>query len=383
MTTLSPDERRELGQSVRSACERLASEDRVRAIAYREDGTARSGFDTALWDVLCNQVGIAAIALPEHLGGAGYGATALGVVAHELGRVLAPVPFISSTVLATGLLLDLTEREADAEKRFTELSEGRRTAEAALTGDGGMWRRSGVTLTAAGSGTEWVVDGTVRHVMGGTAADDLVVVATAADDGALAVFLLDTAADGVTAEAERVLDGTRPMATFTLSSAPAVRLSGNGPVDAIVERNVDLALAVLSAEQVGACERLLEIACDYARTREQFGKPIGSFQAIKHKCADMLVDLEWAQSASQAALQAAEDTGTIRDELSWRTSMAKAVCSEALRDAASANLQIHGGIGFTWEDSAQLYFKRARTDEVVLGGPGQHWDRLALEAKLM
>jgi alkylation response protein AidB-like acyl-CoA dehydrogenase len=382
MTALSPDERRELTQSVRAVCERLSPEERVRAVAYGEDGSEVSGFDTALWDVLCNQVGIAAIALPVHLGGAGYGAAALGVVAHELGRVLAPVPFISSTVLATGLLLDFSERDPDAEKRFTELGEGRRTAAAALTGDGGLWRRSAVTLTASGSGSDWVVDGIVRHVMGGAAADDLVVVANT-HDGAPAVFLLDSRADGVLAEAERVLDGTRPMATFTLTSAPAVRLSSDGPVDAIIERNVDVALAVLSAEQVGACERLLEIACDYARTREQFGRPIGSFQAIKHKCADMLVDLEWAQSASQAALQAADGTGAIRDELSWRASMAKAVCSEALRDAASANLQIHGGIGFTWEDSAQLYFKRARTDEVVLGGPGQHWDRLALEAKLM
>ncbi|WP_415822199.1 acyl-CoA dehydrogenase family protein, partial [Mycobacterium senriense] len=132
MTALSADERQELAQSVRSACERLASEDRVRAVAYGEvdrGGVAgRSGFDTVLWDVLCNQVGIAAIALPEHLGGAGYGASALGVVAHELGRALAPVPFVSSTVLATGLLLDLTERDPDADKRLTGLIEGRRTA---------------------------------------------------------------------------------------------------------------------------------------------------------------------------------------------------------------------------------------------------------------
>ena len=149
MTALSADERRELAQSVRSACERLVPEERVRAVAYGEGeagGDGHSGFDTALWDVLCNQVGVAAIALPEHLGGAGYGASALGVVAHELGRVLAPVPFVSSTVLATGLLVDLTERDPDAEKRLAGLIEGRRTAAAALTGDGGMWRRSAVTL---------------------------------------------------------------------------------------------------------------------------------------------------------------------------------------------------------------------------------------------
>jgi 3-oxochol-4-en-24-oyl-CoA dehydrogenase len=382
MTALSADERQELAQSVRSACERLAPEDRVRAVAYGEGdrgtGDGSSGFDTALWDVLCNQVGVAAIALPEHLGGAGYGASALGVVAHELGRALAPVPFISSTVLATGLLLDLTENDPDADKRLTGLIEGRRTAAAALTGDGGLWRPSAVTLCATSAGDGWSVDGTARHVLGGSAADDLVVVAVV-EDGEPAVFLLDPTVDGFDAEAERVLDGTRPMATITLSSAPAVRLSGEGPLGDVVERNVDLALAVLAAEQVGACERVLEIATEYARTREQFGRRIGSFQAIKHKCADMLVDLEWARSASQAALDALDDPdAAIAGESRWRASMAKAVCSEALRNAAQANVQIHGGIGFTWEDSAHLYFRRARTDEVVLGTPGQHWDRLSV-----
>jgi alkylation response protein AidB-like acyl-CoA dehydrogenase len=388
VTALAEDEREELAQSVRSACERLAPEERVRAVAYGESADdvpdANSGFDTALWNVLCNQVGVAAIALPEHLGGAGYGAAALGVVAHELGRALAPVPFVSSTVLATGLLVDLTERDPDAEKRLTGLTEGRRTAAAALTGDGGLWRRSAVTLSAARTGDGWCIDGTVRHVLGGTAADDLVLVA-AAEDREPAVFLLDPAVDGVITVPERVLDGTRPMATITLNSAPAVRLSGEGPVDDVIERNVDVALAVLSAEQVGACERVLEIATAYARTREQFGRPIGSFQAIKHKCADMLVDLEWARSASQAALQALDGSkdGRAAGESDWRASMAKAVCSEALRNAVHANVQIHGGIGFTWEDSAHLYFRRARTDEVVFGAPAQHWDRLSALAKFL
>jgi 3-oxochol-4-en-24-oyl-CoA dehydrogenase len=376
MTALSSDERRELAQSVRSACERFAAEDRVRAVAYG-DGDEASGFDAALWDVLCNQVGVAAIALPEQLGGAGYGAAALGVVAHELGRTLAPVPFVSSTVLATGLLLEFSERDPDADKRLTGLVEGRRTAAVALTEDGGLWRRSAVTLTAARSGDRWSIDGTVRHVLGGRAADDLVVVAIAAG-GETGLFLLDPTSDGVVAEAERVLDGTRPMATITLNSAPALQLSGEDPIDEILGRNVNVALAVLSAEQVGACERVLEIATEYAKTREQFGRRIGSFQAVKHKCADMLVDLEWARSASQAALEALDDSddGAI-GEADWRASMAKAVCSEALRDAASTNLQIHGGIGFTWEDSAHLYLRRARTDEVVFGTPAQHWDRLS------
>ena len=371
---LSADEQHELGQSVRAACERFAPEERVRAVAHDHEGTYR-GFDADLWKVLCNQVGVGAIALPEDLGGAGYGVTALGVVAHELGRTLAPVPFLASTVLATGLLLDTG---ADAQQ-LAALTDGERTAAAAISGDGGMWNRDGDHADRESpTATSWSIHGTVRHVLNGTAADDLVVIATI--DGEPAVFLLDTARPGTTVESERVLDGTRPMATITFTHASATRLTVAGPVDDIIERSIHRALAVLSAEQVGACERVLEIATEYARTREQFGRPIGSFQAIKHRCADMLVDLEWARSASQAALQSVDDGD---GETGWRASMAKAVCSEALRDVSHANLQIHGGIGFTWEDSAHLYLKRARTDEVIFGGPALHWDRLAAEAKLL
>ena len=250
-------------------------------------------------DVLCDQVGVAQVALPEHLGGAGYGASALGVVAHELGRALAPVPFVTSTVLATGLLLDANAADPDA--RLSGLIEGRRTAAAAITGDGGLWRRAAVTLSATRSGE--IGASTARSAMCSTAPPPTTCWSCAIDREP-AVFLLDRAAEGVTADAERVLDGTRPMATITCTGAPAALLTGDGPPDDFIDRNVNLALAVLSAEQVGACERVLEIATDYARTREQFDRPIGSFQAIKHKCADMLVDLEWARSASQAALQA-------------------------------------------------------------------------------
>ncbi|BBX94277.1 MULTISPECIES: acyl-CoA dehydrogenase family protein [Mycolicibacterium] len=383
MTALADDERHELAQSVRAACERMGSEERMRDIAYGDVGAdGRAGFDAALWDALCNQVGVAAIALPEHLGGAGYGASALGVVAHELGRALAPVPFVSSAVLATGLLLELTEHDLDSDKRLAGLAEGRRVAAAALTGDGGLWSRDAVTLNATHISGQWHVDGTARHVLSAGIADDLVVVANA-EDGEPAVFLVESADEGVASQAEQVLDGTRPMATVTLSAVRATRLSGAGPIDDLIQRNVNVALAVLSAEQVGACERVLEIATDYARTREQFGRPIGSFQAVKHKCADMLVDLEWARSASQAALQAIDATDGAADESDWRASMAKAVSSEALRDAAHANVQIRGGIGFTWEDSAHLYLRRARTDEVLFGSPAQHWDRLAALTKLV
>ncbi len=376
MTALSVEEREQLAQSVRAACLRLSPEGRVRAVAY--DGREQHrGFDAELWKVLCGQVGVAAIGLPERFGGAGYGATAMGVVAHELGRSLAAVPFVASAVLATSLLLAVDDPDAD--ERVSALIEGERTAAAALTGDGGLWHRGRVSVSAEHATSAWRLNGVVRHVLHGGSADDLIVVALAG--GQLALFVLDATTQGVMIAEESVLDGTRPMATITFISAPATRLSSGASVEDVVTGSVDLAMAVLSAEQVGACERVLEIAADYARTREQFNRPIGSFQAIKHKCADMLLDLEWARSASQGALDA-HDAGPA-DESAWRASMAKAVCSESLRNAAHANVQIHGGIGFTGEDSAHLYVRRARTDEVLFGKPAEHWERLGAEAKIV
>jgi alkylation response protein AidB-like acyl-CoA dehydrogenase len=378
VTGLTPDEASGLAQSVRAACDRLATDERIREVAFGTDGRFR-GFDTRLWQMLCGQVGVAAIALPEDRGGTGCRATALGVVAHELGRVLAPVPFLASAVLATGLLLDSgAVDEPEIAQKLARFATGERTAAAVLRTDGAVWQRNAVTVAAASDGAAWTLTGSVRHVLNGTAADDLVVVAL--DEGEPLIFLVDPAADGVTVAPERVLDATRPMATLDFAGAAAVRLGDNASVDNVITHNVGLAIAVLSAEQVGAHERVLEIATDYARIRHQFGRAIGSFQAIKHRCADILVELEWARSASQAALQSLDQND---GEIGWRASMAKAVCSESLRNAASANLQIHGGIGFTWEDSAHLYLKRARTDEVLFGGPGLHWDRLAAEAKLI
>lgn len=369
---LSGDERDELAAAVRGACERLAPEERVREVAYEVEPAVR-GFDAKLWAVLCQQVGVTAITLPEELGGGGYGANALGVVAHELGRTLAPVPFLASAVLATDLLVTA----GAPDDRLQPLIEGERTAAAVLTESGGLWGPAAVSITARDASGSWLVDGTARHILHGPAADDLVVIARA--DGELGLFLVDSADPGVTTAVEDVLDGTRPMAAVTFDGARAQRLQPSGPVDVLVERCVNRALAVMAAEQVGAMERVLEIATEYARTREQFGRPIGSFQAIKHRCADMLVALEMARSSSMAALESL-DGGD--GEEAWRASMAKAVCSEALRDATHANVQIHGGIGFTWEGSAGLYVRRARTDEVLFGLPGAHWDRLREDAKL-
>lgn len=368
---LSRDEIQGLIATVAAVCDRYATEDRVREVAYCDDAT-HDGFDTELWTVLCQQVGVAAMTVPEDQGGAEAGTTALGAVAEQLGRVVAPVPFVASAVLATGLLLDAAPQPV-LDAWLPSLMAGTRTAAAVLSGDGGLWRPDAIPIRATPGNPE--LNGTARHVLHAGAADLLVVAALA--DGAVELFALDAADPGVSITPEPTLDGTRPMATVSFTNAGATHLTSTAAAAETVARNIDRALAVLSAEQVGTCARVLEVASEYARTRHQFGRPIGSFQAVKHACSNILVDLEWSRSASQAALESIDDSP---DNAPWRSSMAKAVCSEALRNATHANVQIHGGIGFTWENSAHLFLKRARTDEVIFGGPGEHWDRLATES---
>ncbi|RDH80615.1 acyl-CoA dehydrogenase [Mycolicibacterium moriokaense] len=378
--TLHPDEAADLTRAVRGLCERMANESRVREVAHdRTDSRAR-GVDAELWHVLCEQLGVAGIEVPEQLGGAGYGASALGVVAHELGRTLAPVPFLASAVLAVGLLHDCLDVCPHAAQTLplASLLDGQRTAALVAALDGGFWQPGSQTVEATGD-DDIVLTGVARHVLNGSGADDLVVIAE--HDGRLGVYWLDADSAGVERVVEPVLDGTRPMATIAFNAASAVTLTSDPRLADVIARRIDIAISVLSAEQVGANERLLELAVDYAGARHQFGRAIGSFQAVKHRCADMLIDLEWSRSASQAALLAADDHPTgAAAELHWRASMAKAVCSESLRAAGHANLQIHGGIGFTWEDCAHLYLKRARTDEVLFGSPAAHWDRLGVAA---
>lgn len=373
---LSPDEATDLSRAVRAVCGQLAGDDQLRTFTDDRDQSRQRGFDLTLWDALYNRIGVGAIAAPEHLGGAGYGATALGIVAHELGRCLAPVPFLASTVLATGLILDCVDVQSPRSSAvpLTSLIQGERTAAAVLTEDGGAWLPGPRSVTA-GSGDEPRLTGTARHVLNGADADDLVVAANRGTD--TVICWVGGLSPGIHRDPEPVLDRTRPMATIRFDDAPAAILSDGPGLQNLIAARIGRAMAVLSAEQVGANERVLEEAVAHARGRHQFGRPIGSFQAVKHRCADMLVDLEWARSASQAALQAADDhrIGSAA-ELEWRAHMAKAVCSESLRAASHSNVQIHGGIGFTWDHLAHLYFKRARTDEVILGTPALHWDRL-------
>ena len=369
---LSVDERATLSSSVRAACARLLPERRLRAVAYEGPSDGR-GFDRPLWEALCGQVGVAAIGIPDGEQDDDCPIAAHAVIAHELGRALAPVPFLSSAVLATRLLA----ATGGATELLEDLAAGGCTAAAAVpTRDG---RVEGAELpVVVDDGGQYRLSGSVRHVLGAAGAEHIVVLA--AQNGRPQLYLVGRHQSGVTITAQPVLDATRPMATVGLDAAAARHLPADRPVEDIVGDSVRYVIAVLTAEQVGTTERVLQMAVEYARVRRQFDRPIGSFQAIKHRCAEMLVELELARSASLAAVEAID---TADPDAPWLVSLAKAVCSEALRGAAHANLQIHGGIGFTWEHAVGMYVKRARTDEVLFGSPAEHWSVLERSAALI
>ena len=202
---------------------------------------------------------------------------------------------------------------------------------------------------------------------------DLVLVAGRTDKG-VSLFAVEGNAAGMTATPLATMDQTRKQARIEFASTPARLVGEEGAASPVLSRTLDLAAVALAAEQVGGAQRCLDMAVEYAKTRIQFGRPIGSFQAIKHKCADMLLEVESAKSAAYyAGWAAAEDS----EELPVVASLAKSYCSEAYFHAAAENIQIHGGIGFTWEHDAHLYFKRAKSSELMLGDPSYHRELLA------
>ncbi|GAB2964236.1 acyl-CoA/acyl-ACP dehydrogenase [Amycolatopsis acidiphila] len=329
-----------------------------------------SGHDRELWSVMARQVGLHGLAVPERYGGAGCGPVELAVVFEEMGAVLLTAPFLASAGLAATALLACGDERACAEY-LPGIVSGDRIGTLALTEDGGRWDEPGVRLAATG-GDGWRLSGRKTYVLDGGAADFLVVAGRTS--AGVSLFAVEATASGLTREPVEALDPTRSFATVTFDATPARLLGEEGAGWPALSRTLDLGAVYLASEQVGAAQRSLDMAVDHARTRVQFGRPIGSFQAIKHKCADLLVAVELARSAALFAAEAAAEGSS---EAPVLASLAKAVCSEGFVRCATENIQIHGGIGFTWEHPAQLYFKRARADEVLLGTPGYHRRLLA------
>ncbi|HVW45068.1 MAG TPA: acyl-CoA dehydrogenase family protein [Amycolatopsis sp.] len=327
-------------------------------------------YDRDLWSLMARQIGLHGLAIPERFGGVGSGPVELAVVFEEMGAVLLSAPFFASVGLAANAILASGDQQACADY-LPGIASGERIGALAVTEHAGLPAESDIQLAATRT-TQWRLSGRKTYVVDGGTADFLVV---AGRTGAgVSLFLVDAGAEGLDRVPVDALDPTRQFATVTFDATPARLLGDEGAGWPALSAALDLGAIFLASEQVGAAQRSLDMAVGYARTRVQFGKPIGSFQAIKHKCADMLVSVELARSAALFAAEAAAEGSADTPVLA---SLAKAVCSESLVRCATENIQIHGGIGFTWEHPAHLYFKRARADEVLLGSPGEHRKLLA------
>jgi alkylation response protein AidB-like acyl-CoA dehydrogenase len=363
------EEQQELANAVRSLVERRAGQVDLRAAAASD-----KGYDDLLWQTLCSQIGVAALAIPEEYGGAGFTSFETHVVLEQLGATLTPSPLLGSAVLAARAVL-LAGSPGDCQRLLPDIAEGTRIATLAWADTRGHWRRDGSDVHARTAGDGWQLSGVSTLVLDGATADVLLVVAST-DDGP-ALFEVDPATAGVERLPTPGLDLTLDFARVTLTDAAANRL-GDGTADVLAVLNTlhaEAAVAV-SALQVGGAQSALARTVAHLKEREQFGRPLGSFQALKHRAADMMVAVETARSVSwSAAWASAQGSG----DLITQAATAKAWCSDAFSEVAAEMVQLHGGIAITWEHDAQLYFKRAHATAQLFGSAREH-RRLLLEA---
>ena len=335
-----------------------------------------AGYDRAAWQELNQQLGLTAIHIPEAYGGQGFGFVELGIVLEEMGRALLCAPYFSSVVLAATAIMN-AGTEAQKKALLPGIADGETIAALAVTEPNGRWDAAGIAMTATpAGGGRFRLTGTKSFVVDGHTADRIVVVArrpgSAGEDG-LSFFTVSGDAAGLTRRALQVVDPTRKLALLTFDGVEADLLGEEGAGAAPLRRTLMLASVGLANESVGGAEKLRVSALDYANLRVQFGRAIASFQSMKHKQADMLVDVELAKSAAYAAASAAAEDDA---ELPMIASLAKAAASEAYMQTAIHTIQIHGGIGFTWDNDTHLWFKRAKASEVFLGDPAYHREQM-------
>lgn len=366
MTYTFTTEQEEFRRSVRRYLESRSPVSEVRRLME----TPR-GYDEEVWRQLADQLALQGLHVPEEYGGQGFTFVELVIVLEEMGRTLFCAPYLASTCLATNAVLNAG---AEDQKRHLlgRLASGQAIGTLACTESDGRWEADAGTTIASADGYGWCLDGVKTYVLDGLIAD-LVLVSAHADDR-VALFVVDGDAAGMQRTELPTMDQTRKQARIEFSGVRAELLGDLESGRDALARTLDTAAVCLSAEMLGGAQRCLEMAVDYAKTRYQFGRPIGSFQAVKHKCADMLVDVESARAAVHHAARALADGD---DDIPAVASFTKAYCSDVYFRTAAENIQIHGGIGFTWEHDAHLYFKRAKTSGVLLGDSTYHRELLA------
>ncbi len=355
------EEQEMLRRTVRSFFEQKSSEIEVRRLM-----DTPSGYDAAVWSQMAHELGLQGLAIPEEFGGSGYSFRELSIVLEEMGRVLLVSPFFSTVVLAASTLIHSGDDVAKSEL-LPGIASGETTATLAVSEADGRWEESSVRVTAVSRGEGYELSGTKHYVLDGHTAQ-LILVAARTDAG-VGIFSVVGQASGLTRTPLSTADQTRKLARLDLQATPARPVGPDGQGWNIVERVLELAATGLAAEQVGGAQKCMEISVEYAKNRLQFGRLIGSFQAVKHKCADMLVQIELARTAAQYAANCAAALDT---DLPIATSMAKSYCSTAFLNVAAETIQVLGGVGFTWEHPAHLYLKRAKSSELMFGDPRQH-----------
>jgi alkylation response protein AidB-like acyl-CoA dehydrogenase len=334
-----------------------------------------TGYDPAVWRQLSDELALPGIHVPEQYGGAGFGMVELGIVMEELGRSLLCAPYFSTAVLAANAILN-AGTEAQKAALLPELASGARLATLAIAEPDGDWNPAAIATVAAPAGDGYRLDGVKSYVVDGHIADLLIVAARAPKTSGLeglALFTLAADASGVKRRQLAAMDPTRKIAQIEFSGAEASLLGNFDDGAKAIERTLDQAAIALANEMAGGAQTMLDSAVSYAKMRVQFGRTIGSFQAIKHKLADLLLEVELAKSAAYYAAQAAA-----ANDPEWQAlaSLAKAATSETYMHAAAECIQIHGGIGFTWDNDTHLWFKRAKSSEVFLGQPSYHRELL-------
>ncbi|HEV2686904.1 MAG TPA: acyl-CoA dehydrogenase family protein [Bryobacteraceae bacterium] len=335
----------------------------------RKQMETATAFDPALWRKMVEQ-GWTGIIFPEEFGGFGMGMVEMAAALEEMGRALLPGPFFS-TVLLAGAVLDSAGSKAQKEKYLGAICRGEAKATLALLEDSASWSPDAVRMEASGLS----LTGRKLFVPDAEVADSLICVARM--NGDLALVVVPAGARGVTITAQPAMDGTRKLYAVDFNSVAISRddvLASGDRARTALDRALDIATVGLAAEMTGGMQRLLEIAVEYAKTRKQFGRAIGEFQAVQHQCADMLLFTESSRSAAYYAAYAIHEG---IPEARLAVSVAKTYVSDAYREVGNRAIQIHGGMGFTWENDVHLYYRRAKASELALGDAAFHRERIA------
>ena len=358
-------------EALRDSVRRFVA-DRTPLTAVREVIAGGEAYDTGIWKQLSAQLGVAGLAIPEEYGGAGAGHAALAVALQELGAGLVPSPLLASAVLAAGTLLGLDDMAA-REALLPGIASGELVATLALTDHAIATGTTAGQVRAAGTAAAARLTGELSPVLNGAQADVLLVPAAGPDGDA--IYLVDGGASGLSRVPLTTADLTRSLARIRLDDTPARALAGDVAATRLALAGAaDLANLALASEQVGAMAACLAMTSEYARLRVAFGQPIGAFQAVKHRLADMETAWELAHATVRAAATSADSEP---GRFSADASVARVMTSVPYFTAAADTIELHGGIGFTWEHDAHLYYKNALSGKVLLGGPAAQLDRLA------